>query len=632
MAYSGLQHFIQELEKEQELIRITASVSPHLEISEITDRISKAGGKALLFENTATDFPLLINAFGSEKRMALALGVADLNLLADDMEALFRALTRPHTGWWPKLQLLPQLKQMAGYMPRQRKGKGACQEVIMEKPDLTKLPVLTCWPQDGGAFLTLPAVHTVDLNTGIRNLGMYRMQVFGSDLTGMHWHLHKNSARHYREYKAAGKKMPVTVTLGGDPAYTYSATAPLPDNVDEYMLAGYLRKKRVELVKCLTNELSVPADVDFVIEGYVDPAEELILEGPFGDHTGYYSLADYYPRFHVSCITHRKNAVYPATLVGVPPQEDAWLGKATERLFIAPIRMTMLPEIKDMVMPVEGVFHNITLIKIDKTYAGQGTKVMNALWGAGQMMFNKIMVVVSREIDLNDYMAVLRIIEQTVDPVKDVVFSKGAADVLDHAAAQFALGSKIGIDATDKWPEEVIPQIVTDLFMRIDKDSILKRFSAVAEINDSLLQKGLSVVVLTVRKSEAGALRKLHKQLLDTGLIQNIKFILYVDATLSATDWPDVVWQLGNNIDPVRDCFYHCKENNEKYPVLAFDGTRKYNQKDGFAREWPNVVAHLPETIKRVDAMWNQLGLGPLIESPSKKYLQQQFGKNAVAD
>jgi 3-octaprenyl-4hydroxybenzoate decarboxylase (EC 4.1.1.-) len=275
-------------------------------------------------------------------------------------------------------------------MPKVKSGKGECQEVVMTNPDITKLPVITCWPKDGGPFVTLPVIHTKDPNTKTRNVGMYRMQVFGPTLTGMHWHKHKVSARHFNEYKKLKKRMPVAVALGGDPVYAYSATAPLPENVDEYMLAGFLRKKRVELVKCITQpEIEVPADADFVIEGYVDPEDELIWEGPFGDHTGYYSLPDWYPRFHITAVTHKKNAVYPATIVGIPPQEDAWLGKATERIFLAPIKMTMVPEIVDMDMPVEGVFHNLVIARINKEYAGQGQKVMNAMWGAGQMMFNK---------------------------------------------------------------------------------------------------------------------------------------------------------------------------------------------------------------------------------------------------
>ncbi|RYY63336.1 MAG: UbiD family decarboxylase, partial [Chitinophagaceae bacterium] len=345
-----MQHFIEILEREGELLRIKTYVDPKLEIAEITDRMSKTegGGKALLFENTGYDFPVLMNAYGSERRMCLALGVQKLDDVAREIEGLFKMLSSPKEGMIEKFRMLPRLAEFSGWMPKVRSGRGDCQQVVMLDPDMTKLPVITCWPKDGGPFVTLPVIHTKDPHTGIRNVGMYRMQVFDKTLTGMHWHKHKVSARHFNEYKKLGNKMPVAVALGGDPAYAYSATAPLPDNVDEYMLAGFLRKKKVELVRCLTQpDIEVPADADIIIEGYVDPSEEMIWEGPFGDHTGYYSLPDWYPRFHVTAITHRKNAVYPATIVGIPPQEDAWLIKASERIFLAPMKMTLIPEIVD---------------------------------------------------------------------------------------------------------------------------------------------------------------------------------------------------------------------------------------------------------------------------------------------
>ena len=372
MAYKSLLHFISILESAGELIRIREFVSPHLEISEIADRIVKNKGKALLFENTGTDFPLLINAYGTEERMCLALGVKNLDDIGKDITHLLQSLLSPKDTFAEKLKILPALKEMASFMPKHIRRKGSCQEVILRNPDLGKLPVLTCWPADGGPFITLPVVHTKDVLTGIKNTGMYRMQILGADTTGMHWHLHKGAAQHFRKYQELGKKMPVSVTLGGDPVYTYTATAPLPENIDEYLLAGFLRKKKVEMVRCLTNDLEVPEDVDFVIEGFVDPGEDLILEGPFGDHTGYYSLADNYPKFHVTCITHRKNAIYPATIVGIPPMEDEWLGKATERIFLVPLRTTYVHELIDMNMPVEGVFPNIALARIQKSSPAPG--------------------------------------------------------------------------------------------------------------------------------------------------------------------------------------------------------------------------------------------------------------------
>ncbi|MBK5283914.1 MAG: UbiD family decarboxylase, partial [Bacteroidia bacterium] len=362
MMYRNTQHWIKTLEEAGELVRIREYVNPVLEIPEITDRVSKASGdgnKALLFENTGTGFPLLINSMGSEKRMAMALGVEKLDDVGKQIEELLKQLMKPKDSISEKLKMLPTLSAISSWMPKVKSGKGNCQDVVMQNPDITKFPVLKCWPEDGGPFLTLPIIHTKDPNTGIRNVGLYRMQVYEPTLTAMHWHRHKVSARHFAEHKKLGLKMPVAVALGGDPVNTYAATAPMPEGIDEYMLAGFIRKKKVELVQCLTQDVQVPADADIIIEGYIDPQEDFILEGPFGDHTGYYSLADYYPRFHITCITHRRDAVYPATIVGIPPQEDAWIGKATERIFLVPIKMTMVPEIVDMELPVEGVFHNL---------------------------------------------------------------------------------------------------------------------------------------------------------------------------------------------------------------------------------------------------------------------------------
>src|SRR6187401_679416 len=494
MAYKDLQHFIDTLEKQGELIRIKEYVNPKLEIAEITDRISKTpgGGKALLFENTGFDFPVLMNAYGSERRMCLALDVQHLDDVAKEIEDLFKLLSAPKEGILDKLKMLPKLNQFASWMPTVKNGKGECQEIVMRKPDITKLPVITCWPKDGGPFVTLPVIHTKDPNTGIRNVGMYRMQVFEPTLTGMHWHKHKVSAKHFNEYKKLNKRMPVAVALGGDPVYAYSATAPLPENVDEYMLAGFLRKKKVELVKCITQpEVEVPADADFIIEGYVDPNDEMIWEGPFGDHTGYYSLPDWYPRFHITAITHKKNAVYPATIVGIPPQEDAWLGKATERIFLAPMKMTLIPEIVDMDMPVEGVFHNLVITQIKKDYAGQGQKVMNAMWGAGQMMFNKILVLADEHIKIQDYKALAKYVFKNLNPATDVAFSNGPMDVLDHSCSKLGFGGKMCIDGTQKFEEEKDENyklIINNEKLKIDS-LLKKRFIEIHSINSSLLAK-----------------------------------------------------------------------------------------------------------------------------------------------
>ena len=632
MSYKSLTHFISALESAGELVRIKEFVSPKLEITEVADRMVKNGGKALLFENTGTQFPLLINAFASDRRICMALGVNSLADIETDLARLMKEFMGPKVSFMDKLRLLPSLKEVASWMPKSVSRRGACQEMVMEKPDLTKIPVLTCWPDDGGPFITLPGVHTVDPVTGIRNLGMYRMQVFSADLTGMHWHLHKGSAHHYHQYKALGRRMPVSVTLGGDPVYTYAATAPLPENIDEYLLAGFLRKKKVELVKCLTNDLEVPDDVEFVVEGYVDPAEELILEGPFGDHTGYYSLADYFPRFHVTCITHRKNAIYPTTIVGIPPQEDGWIGKATERIFLMPIRMTVAPEVTDMHMPVEGVFHNITFVSINKTYPGQASKIMSALWGAGQMMFNKIMIVTDSGVKLTDCYALARTISDQVDPVEDIHFIRGPVDILDHSSSRYAYGSKMGIDATKKLPQELGTQAPPSPSRGgAGGEVIQSSFPEITSIRHDLAAQGISLVIIAVKKSKKHHIRLLAAELLEKKLLEGVKFILFVDDCLDLSSFSQIVWISANNIDPIRDCFHVECQPGFKYAALCIDATRKSLKFDDFQRDWPNVTVMDDKTIQTVDEKWQHLGAGPFLSSPSIRYKSLNISSGAVS-
>ena len=649
MAYKNFQHFIDTLERAGELIRIKTFVDPNLEMAEITDRMSKqpGGGKALLFENTGYEFPVLMNAYGSEKRMCLALGVQQLDDVAKEIENLFKLLAAPKEGILDKLKMLPKLNQFASWMPTVKSGKGECQEIVMREPDITKLPVITCWPKDGGPFVTLPVIHTKDPNTGIRNVGMYRMQVFAPTLTAMHWHKHKVSAKHFNEYKKLNKRMPVAVALGGDPVYAYSATAPLPENVDEYMLAGFLRKKKVELVKCITQpEIEVPADADFIIEGYVEPGDEMIWEGPFGDHTGYYSLPDWYPRFHITAITHKRDPVYPATIVGIPPQEDAWLGKATERIFLAPIKMTLVPEIVDMDMPVEGVFHNLVIAKIKKDYAGQGQKVMNAMWGAGQMMFNKILVLVDGEIKIQDYEELAKYVFENMNPATDIYFSTGPMDVLDHSCSKLGFGGKMCIDGTHKFDEEVdesyelsIKNVHKDPFGEELKIDLASRFPEVKAVNTSLLQKGIPCVIISVEKNRRGHIKELHEQICSLSEIAGVKMILYVEHTVDANDLPAALWRFCNNLDPKRDHHItklpttNLKQQTSNYTAcIGFDGTRKTKEFDDFNRDWPNIIVADDATIATVDAKWSGLNMGKFIPSPSLKFKDQMYGEEAVVN
>ncbi len=628
MAYKNLQHFISELEKAGELIRIKEYVNPVLEISEITDRISKSeNNKALLFENTGTNFPVLINSMGSYRRMCMALGVDELDDVKNEIESLFKNLMKPKDNILEKLAMLPQLGQIASWMPKVKNGRGDCQEIIVEQPDITAIPILKCWPKDGGNFITLPIIHTKDPNTNVRNVGMYRMQIFDKNLTAMHWHKHKVSARHFNEYKLLGKKMPVAVALGGDPVYTYAATAPLPDNVDEYMLAGFLRKKKVELVRCISQpEIEVPADADIILEGYVDPSEDLIWEGPFGDHTGYYSLPDWYPKFHITAITHRKNAVYPATIVGIPPQEDAWIGKATERIFLAPIKMTMIPEIEDMELPMEGVFHNLTIVKIKKEFAGQAQKVMNAMWGAGQMMFNKILVVVDGDVNIHDYAAVAKYVSENCNPASDIYFSQGPMDVLDHSCSKMGFGGKMCVDGTKKMEEEISNLRMSQFEnSKIDFTIHHSLFTEIKSYNFELLKNGISVAIFSVEKNKPNYVKDLAQKICALDEMQNVKTLIFVDANIDINSIADVLWRACNNADARRDIYISAEK-------LIVDGTTKTKAFDNFDRDWPNILVHDDATIKSVDEKWSRLGLGDFIPSPSLKYKSQMYGYEAVIE
>ncbi|CAF0689759.1 menaquinone biosynthesis decarboxylase [Candidatus Methylacidithermus pantelleriae] len=462
MPYDGLAQFVRRLEEEKELVRITEPVRTELEVTALADREMKTpgGGKALLLERPVlpsgqmSRFPLLVNAFGSWRRMALALGCDNLEELVQRIRALL-TLKPPATMGevWQTLQKGLELWSARSYSV----NRAPCQELVSElQPGsltLEDLPILKCWPEDAGPFLTLPQVFTRDPLSGSRNVGMYRMQVYDGKTCALHWQLHKVGARQWETYKKLGQPMPVAVCLGGDPVLTFAATAPLPDGIDEVQFAGFLRKKAIPMVKCRTIELEVPAEADIVLEGYVDPSEPLRMEGPFGDHTGFYSPPEPYPVFHLCCLTCRKDAVYPATIVGIPPMEDFYLGGASVRLFL-PILQATLPELVDLALPAEGVFHNLVFASIRKRYPYQAYKVMYALWGMGQMMFSKILVVVDQDVNVHDTSSVLFHLGANIDPQRDTIFVKAPADALDHAPSLPNVGSHMGIDATRKLPGE----------------------------------------------------------------------------------------------------------------------------------------------------------------------------------
>jgi len=453
MAIDDLREFVRTLERNGELKRISFEVDPYLEITEFADRAVKTGGPALLFEKPkGANYPLLINAFASMRRMELALGVDSIEDISGRISEMLE-MQKPE-GFLDKLKLLPKLGELNAMFPK-TVGTGPCKEVIRhDRFSLKEFPIQHCWPGDGGRFITLPLVFSKDPKTGKRNCGMYRMQVFDDRTTGMHWQKHKQGADHYRRLLAEGKqtRMPVAVAIGADPATMYSAILPLPPSIDEMLFAGFLRRKAVEMVKCETCDLEVPAQAEIVLEGYLNLGE-LRREGPFGDHTGFYSLDDEYPVFHIECITHRKNPIYASTIVGPPPMEDFYMGKAIERIFLPLMRM-QLPEVRDICMPAEGVFHNLILVSIRKTYPGHARKVMHAIWGLGQAMFSKCIVVVDEDVDVQNVNEVAWKALNNIDPERDIAFVTGPVDSLDHASRLANFGSKMGVDATTKWPSE----------------------------------------------------------------------------------------------------------------------------------------------------------------------------------
>jgi 4-hydroxy-3-polyprenylbenzoate decarboxylase len=600
--YKNLSKYVALLEHEGELVRVAAEVDPVLEIAEITDRVSKSpgGGPALLFERVkGSEFPVVTNLFGSARRMARALGADSLDEISERLEGVLREAFVPRGSLAEKMRAVPLLSELSRWFPKRLPGHGECQQVVLrgDEARLSALPVLKCWPHDGGKFVTLPLVNTLHPQTGARNVGMYRMQIFDDHATGMHWHIHKTGARHYEAWRRASEtggttRMPVAVCLGGDPAYTYAATAPMPEGVDEYLLAGFLRRRPVKLVRCVTNELWVPADCDFVLEGWVDVNEDLRIEGPFGDHTGFYSLEDPYPVFHLEAITHRRGAIYPATIVGVPPQEDAWFAAATEKIFLPPIRYALQPEVRDLHMPTAGVAHNLAIVAMDVAYAGQSEKVANALWGAGQMMFNKVLIAAPEGFPIRNPEAVIELL-RGVDVVRDLVWGHGVLDVLDHATATPGVGGKLLIDCS--------------------------RANSRAKTGEKENPTDPSVKT-------------------DGNELSNCRLIF--DEAAEDLNGYEKLWLGLANIDPARDiaiedgvAIIDCRAKIRPAATLhtSTGGKPAAATSAHQPRRWPNVVVMDEKTVEMVDKKWNDYGLGAFIESPSKRYKKLSISPGAEA-
>ncbi len=592
--YRNLGEFVADLKRAGEIKIITRPVSAHLEISRFTDEQSKSpqGGKALYFENVkGSSFPAATNLFGSSRRIGMAMGVEDL----DELGARLRALIEmaPPRGLKDVLGLLPTVLSVARFFPRRSRAKVApCQQVVHTGADvdLSQLPVLHCWPRDAGPFITLPLVFTRSPVSGKGNVGMYRLQVFDKNTTGMHWHIHKDGSHFYNEYSKLKRRMPVSVAIGADPATIYAATAPMPRNVDELILAGFIRNRPVMMTQCITNDLRVPAEAEFVLEGYVEPGE-LRREGPFGDHTGYYSLADDYPVFHVTALTHRRNPLYCATLVGRPPMEDCYLAKATERLFL-PLLQAAFPEVVDYWLPWEGVFHNIVVVAIEKEFPGHAQKVMHGLWGQGQMSFCKAIVVVDKKVDLKQPVRIIERLLAELDVASDLTLTKGVLDVLDHSAPSHTFGSKVGIDLTTRFPGEparrhVAPVAHSTMPIPDELAAELPRaLDGVKAARCFALDRGTAcpvgrnrVLLVQVERNNTRTGSHYAEALLSHETVQAFNLMVLFDRTIDLNDHSLMLWKVFNNVDPERD--FYVRGNR-----LVIDACIKHAG-DGHLREWP---------------------------------------------
>jgi 4-hydroxy-3-polyprenylbenzoate decarboxylase len=603
--YENLRDFIAALESEGELLRIGAPVSPLLEITEITDRASKSpeGGKALLFEQVeGSSMPVLTNALGSMKRICMGLGVGDLDELGHRLREIL-TLTPPET-WHDKIGLLKNALGWSRFLPRRlsRLSSPPCQQVILkgDDVDLTRLPILHCWPGDAGRFITLPLVFSKNAK-GQRNVGMYRVQVFDRNIAGMHWHIHKDGSHHFYEYGGAGKRMEVAVAIGTDPAVTYAATAPMPYGVNEMLLAGFVRRRPVRMARCATVSLDVPAEAEIVLEGYVEPGEER-MEGPFGDHTGFYSAAGLYPVFHVTAITHRRDAVYSATVVGRPPMEDCYLAKATERIFL-PLLQAILPELVEYRMPWEGVFHNLVLASIEKRYPGHATRVMHALWGSGQMAFCKAIFVLDAPVDLSNGTEVARTILNTVDLERDIVLSTGIIDVLDHASPRPLTGGKIGVDATASTTGEGARTRLDAAQRPVPSEKDLvglcrERDPRILDCRLLFPDTAHPLVLLSVGDGEGrGALIEL---LLSSTFLPSGSISVLFDVPVNAGTDAEALWRAAANVDPGRDIAIRGNR-------MVIDATAKKGQAP--MRPWPEEIRMSLAVGQRVTARAGVLGI-----------------------
>ncbi len=606
LRFTDLRDFLKLLEQRGELLRVTEPVNTELEMSTIADRAVKEGGPALLFEHPVgpdgrrLEIPVVMNLYGTRRRMAWALGVDDLNDIGGRLRKLIDV--QLGGGLMGLLSNLPKLREVAS-LPPKRVRNAPVQQVVWrgDEIDLSRIPVLKTWPQDGGPFVTLPLVVSRDPLEGDLNIGMYRMQVLDKTTTAMHWQRHKTGARHFENARKAGVRLEVAVALGGDPALTYAATAPLPPipGLNEYSLTGFLRGRSIELVKGLTVDLEVPANAEIVLEGYVDPSEDLVTEGPFGDHTGFYTLPDLYPAFHVTAVTMRESPHYPATVVGRPPMEDAYLIEASERIFLVPAQLIM-PELLDYHLPPAGIAHNLVNVRIDKRFPGHAYKVANGLLGLGQMMFAKMILVSDDEnVPVNDHKAFWRAVLAKAVPGRDSQFAKGPIDVLDHSSRTFGYGSKLILDGTTKTAEEG-----GDVAWQPNPERAAAALPSHAEVFDQHQHAG-GFWFITTRKQRAGQGRHVGEWAARQQTAKGTRLIAVLDHLTDPRDFEDAIWTMLNNIDPERDVQI-VDDTFGSGPVFVVDGTPKL-ESEGFQRGWPEKLVMDAEVEKRVDELWPKI-------------------------
>jgi 4-hydroxy-3-polyprenylbenzoate decarboxylase len=613
-----LRDWIARLRAAGELHEVTAEVSHELEITEIVDRVSKERGPALLFSNVrGHSMPVLANQFGSARRLAMAFGVTDIDEVAAGVTQLLE-LTKPPKGLRAKLALLRTGSKLARSVPPRRVRRAACQEVVKTGADvnLDELPILGCWPEDGGPYVTLPLVFTKD-RAGNRNVGMYRVQQYDRTTCGMHWQIHKDAADDWRHMPPSGR-LEVAVAIGTDPIVTYAASCPLPTDVDELLSAGFARGRRVEIVQCRTVDLQVPANAEVVLEGYIQQGE-LRTEGPFGDHTGYYSLADEYPVFHVTAITHRANPVWSATVVGVPDHEDKWMGKATERIFL-PLLQMVQHEVVDYDLPSEGVFHGCCIIAIQKRFPAHAAKAMHAVWGTALLSLTKSVIVVDEDVDVHDYAAVAAAVRANWEPARDTHFAEGPIDVLDHAPTLMGVGGKLGIDATRPWASEGRE---TPSGHAVEAAAIADFCRAHDVINHRLVaEAGLAIV--SIRKERAGQARELLEAARTADTARGLRLLLVVDDYIDVDDLGEVAFRAFGNTDPVRDAVVAQAPGEP----LGIDATIK-RADEGYLRDWPSDIVMTEAIKQRVDERWDEYGI-PTAGARTKPFVGLAEGERRI--